>query len=172
MAVTGRPKVELVVTDIERAELERLTNRARVNRSLAFRAKLVLACANGQSNSAVAQAHRTTNQTVGKWRRRFVEDRLDGLYDEPRVGAPRKFSDVAAGLRGYHFHRNHRYPGTHPVARRRFSARPGRASEARGPRHLLGRRAGLRVPARAGGAVRLCSAGSPFRLGRRSQTAR
>ena len=93
MAVTGRPKAELVVTDVERAELVRLTNRGRANRSLAFRAKLVLACADGQTNSAVAQTHRTTNQTVGKWRRRFVEDRLDGLYDEPRVGAPRKFSD-------------------------------------------------------------------------------
>jgi transposase len=95
MAVTGRPKAELVVTDVERAELARLMNRARVSRSLAFRAKLVLACADGQTNSIVARRNRTTNQTVGKWRRRFVEFRLDGLYDEPRVGAPRKFSDDA-----------------------------------------------------------------------------
>lgn len=69
MAVTGRPEVELVVNEVERAELVRLTNRSRVNRSLAFRAKLVLACADGQTNSAVAQTHRTTDQTVGKWRR-------------------------------------------------------------------------------------------------------
>jgi transposase len=93
MAITGRPKAELVVSDAERAELVRLMNRTRVNRNLAFRAKLVLACADGQSNSIVARTHRTTNQTVGKWRRRFVDLRLDGLYDEPRVGAPRKFSD-------------------------------------------------------------------------------
>lgn len=93
MAITGRPKADLVVTELERAELIRLTNRARVNRNIAFRAKLVLACADGQTNSAVALMHRTTNQTVGKWRNRFVEYRLDGLYDEPRVGAPRKFSD-------------------------------------------------------------------------------
>jgi transposase len=84
-----------VVTDVERAELVRLMNRARVSRNLAFRAKLVLACADGQTNSIVARRHRTTNQTVGKWRRRFVDFRLDGLYDEPRVGAPRKFSDDA-----------------------------------------------------------------------------
>lgn len=45
------------------------------------------------TNSAVASSFRTTNQTVGKWRKRFVEDRLDGLYDEPRVGAPRTISD-------------------------------------------------------------------------------
>jgi transposase len=95
MAITGRPKAELVVTDIERSELARLLNRARVNRNLAFRAKLILVCADGETNSTVAQRLRTTNHTVGKWRRRFVEHRLDGLYDEPRVGAPRKFSDEA-----------------------------------------------------------------------------
>jgi len=89
----GRPKAALVLSEEERAELNRLSNRARVNRGLAFRAKLVLACADGESSSAVARKHRTTDQTVGKWRRRFVEHRLDGLYDEPRVGAPRKYSD-------------------------------------------------------------------------------
>jgi len=93
MAIIGRPKATLVLSEAERVELVRLSNRARVNRGLAFRAKLVLACADGQTSSAVARTHRTTNQTVGKWRRRFVEQRLDGLYDEPRVGAPRKYSD-------------------------------------------------------------------------------
>jgi transposase len=83
---------ELVLTDGEREELVRLTRRAKVNRSLAFRAKIVLACAAG-SNSMVAHSLRTTNQTVGKWRRRFVEQRMAGLYDEPRVGAPRTISD-------------------------------------------------------------------------------
>jgi transposase len=71
----------------------RLTKRARVNRDLAFRAKLILACGDELSNTAVARQHRTTNATVGKWRRRFIESRLDGLYDEPRVGGPRSISD-------------------------------------------------------------------------------
>src|SRR5580693_4916152 len=93
MPRTGRPKVELVVTDEERAELRRLTKRAHVNRHVAFRARLVLACADEASNTAVARRHRTTDQTVGKWRRRFIESRLDGLYDEPRVGGPRTISD-------------------------------------------------------------------------------
>ncbi len=84
----------LVVTDDERTELERLTKRARVNRALAFRARLVLACVEEATNTAVARRHRTTNATVGKWRRRFIEGRLDGLYDEPRVGAPRRISDT------------------------------------------------------------------------------
>jgi transposase/transposase-like protein len=93
MAKTGRPKVELVVSDDERAELLRLTKRAHVNRHVAFRARLVLACADEASNTLVARRHRTTNQTVGKWRRRFIESRLEGLYDEPRVGGPRTISD-------------------------------------------------------------------------------
>jgi transposase len=93
MPITGRPKAELVLSQPEREELVRLTKRARVSRGLAFRAKLILACADGANNSTVARVHRTSNQTVCKWRRRFVEQRLDGLYDEPRVGAPRKYSD-------------------------------------------------------------------------------
>ena len=93
MAKIGRPKLELLVSDNERAELGRLARRAHVNRHVAFRARLVLACADESSNTAVARRHRTTNQTVGKWRRRFIESRLDGLYDERRVGGPRTVSD-------------------------------------------------------------------------------
>ncbi len=94
MATRGRPKIELVISEEERAELKRLVQRARVNRNLAFRARLVLACADGQSDTMVARQHRTTNQTVGKWRKRFIEHRFAGLYDEPRAGAPRKLSDA------------------------------------------------------------------------------
>jgi transposase len=94
MANIGRPKKPLVVTEDERDALVRLTKRARVNRSLAFRARLVLACAEGETNSDVARRCRTTNATVGKWRSRFIERRLDGIYDEPRVGAPRRITDA------------------------------------------------------------------------------
>ena len=90
MPITGRPKAALVMTDDERRALMRLTTRARANRSLAFRARLVLACADGATNTAVARRYRTTNATVGLWRQRFVD-----LYDEPRVGAPRTISDEA-----------------------------------------------------------------------------
>lgn len=93
MPKIGRPKAELVVTDVERTELVRLTKRAHVNRSLAFRARLVLACIDAPTDIAVARRYRTTNATVGKWRTRFIASRLDGLYDEPRVGAPRTISD-------------------------------------------------------------------------------
>lgn len=93
MPIIGRPKTRLVVTDDERRALMRLTKRARANRLLAFRARLVLACADGVANTAVARRYRTTNATVGKWRQRFIERGLDGMYDEPRVGAPRTISD-------------------------------------------------------------------------------
>ena len=93
MATIGRPKAALVISGAERIELIRLTKRAHVNRALAFRARLVLACADHVPNTVVARRYRTTNATVGKWRKRFVDDRLDGLYDEPRVGAPRTISD-------------------------------------------------------------------------------
>jgi transposase len=94
MKPTGRPKAPLVLSADERAELARLAQRTRVNRNLAFRAKLVLACADASTSSTeVARRYRTSNQTVCKWRKRFVERRLEGLFDEPRVGAPRKISD-------------------------------------------------------------------------------
>ncbi len=93
MKIVGRPKAPLVLSVDERDELIRLTRRAQVNRRLAFRAKVVLACADGTSSADAARRCRTSNQTVCKWRKRFVESRLDGLFDEPRVGAPRKISD-------------------------------------------------------------------------------
>lgn len=91
----GRPKAALIVSDDERHTLERLVKRAQVNRQVAFRARLILACADGTANNVVARRYRTTNATVGKWRSRFIASRLDGLYDEPRVGAPRTIGDDA-----------------------------------------------------------------------------
>ena len=95
MAKIGRPRAEVVITDGERTELRRLTKRAHVNRAVAFRARVVLACADDVTDKAVACRLRTTKTTVAKWRVRFNARRLAGLYDEPRVGAPRTVSDDA-----------------------------------------------------------------------------
>jgi transposase/transposase-like protein len=94
MAKIGRPRAEVVLTDEERLTVMRLTKRSRVNRAVAFRARIVLACVEA-SDTVVARRLRVTKTTVAKWRSQFVEHRLAGLYDEPRVGAPRTITDEA-----------------------------------------------------------------------------
>src|SRR5688572_4130454 len=81
MANRGRLTVSVTVSPSERT-------------TLALGAQIVLACATGHSNSEIATELRITRQTVGWWRRRFVQKRLDGLVDEPRPGAPRGISDA------------------------------------------------------------------------------
>jgi transposase len=90
---TGRPKQALVLTEEERARLESMAHRARSQPLLARRARVVLACGEGLDNQAVARKLRCSLGMVGKWRARFLKQRLEGLYDEPRPGAPRKVSD-------------------------------------------------------------------------------
>ena len=90
---TGRPKQPLIVSEEERERLESLAHRARTQALLARRARVVLACAEGFDNKTVAKRLRCSLGMVGKWRSRFLEARLEGLYDEPRPGAPRKVSD-------------------------------------------------------------------------------
>jgi len=77
----------------ERAALERLAARARSARHLAFRARIVLRAADGESDVAIARALRCSRTTVHVWRVRFADMRVDGLHDEPRPGAPRKIDD-------------------------------------------------------------------------------
>ena len=89
----GRPKAALVLTAEELRELTSLSHRSRSAPGLARRARIVLACAEGHDNKVVAKRSRVTPGTVSKWRSRFLRDRVVGLYDEPRPGAPRKISD-------------------------------------------------------------------------------
>jgi transposase len=84
---------DLALTDAERETLEGWARRPKTAQALALRARIVLACAEGMSNMDVSRQLRTSPPTVTKWRRRFVSDRLEGLSDEPRPGAPRKITD-------------------------------------------------------------------------------
>ena len=79
MAGRGRPVAEVVLTDDERETLQRWARRAKSSQALALRCRIVLGCAEGKSNKQVAAEVGVWPQTVGKWRRRFVERRLDGL---------------------------------------------------------------------------------------------
>src|SRR3990170_1249935 len=90
----GRAKPLLVLTGDERETLERWARRPTTAQALAQRARIVLRCATGQPNQAVARDVGVTRLTVGRWRQRFVTQRLDGLLDEPRPGAPRKITDA------------------------------------------------------------------------------
>jgi transposase len=85
---TGRRKSDLVLTEPERVQLTRWARRARTAQFLALRARIVLRCAEGGTNKQVAAELGIAQATVNRWRARFVEDRLDGLADEPRPGRP------------------------------------------------------------------------------------
>jgi transposase len=91
----GRPIPTLQLSREERETLERWVRRPTSAQALCLRARIVLACAQGRSNTQVAQQMRLSQPTVGKWRGRFVARRLDGLLDEPRPGAPRTIGDAA-----------------------------------------------------------------------------
>lgn len=90
----GRPKSPLVLDDEERTKLQTWASRPTSAQRLATRARIVLACAEGLDNKDVAARFHLNTATVGKWRKRFLEGRLDGLADEPRPGAPRKITDA------------------------------------------------------------------------------
>jgi transposase len=84
----------LVLSEDERRTLENWVKRRSTAQGLAVRARIVLACAQGGSNLAVAARLGVNRKTVGRWRARFLAGRLDGLRDEPRPGVPRTITDA------------------------------------------------------------------------------
>ena len=90
----GRPTPPVVLTVKERYTLERWARGRKTERALAQRARIVLACAAGRTNASIGATAGVTRQTVGRWRRRFVHGRLQGLLDVPRPGAPRRITDA------------------------------------------------------------------------------
>jgi len=84
----------LTVTDDERAKLDAWVRRPKTAQRLALRSRIILAAAAGRTNTAIAADLRVTLPTVGKWRQRFLDKRLEGLTDEPRPGPPRTITDA------------------------------------------------------------------------------
>ena len=89
----GRPTAPLVLSAEERAYLERQIRRHRVARSLSERCRIILRCSDGLTSKDVAMELGHHEHTVGKWRRRFLKHRCEGLLDEARPGRPRTIDD-------------------------------------------------------------------------------
>lgn len=89
----GRPPTTVTLTDDERQHLNTLARRSRSAPQLARRARIILACADGQPTTGIARRLHVSATTVCKWRTRFLRDRIDGLADEARPGAPRRITD-------------------------------------------------------------------------------
>ena len=95
MARRGRKRVSLTWTDEEREALGRLVRRRKTSQQLARRARAIRLCAEGLANRDVASRVGVHEATICAWRKRFLDRRLEALYDDPRPGAPRKGSDEA-----------------------------------------------------------------------------
>ena len=91
--LTGRPKPALQLTVDERTQLKSLAASRSLPYALVCRARVVLWSAEGQSNTEIAERLGWAKVTVGKWRQRFLEQRVAGLYDELRPGRPRSIAD-------------------------------------------------------------------------------
>ncbi|WP_407166468.1 IS630 family transposase [Bradyrhizobium sp. ORS 111] len=92
--VMGRRFAPLELTEVECAELTSLASRRSTAQGLAQRARIILASADGEQSKIVAARLGIDPDTVGKWRRRFAEHRLEGLRDGPRSGTPRTIEDA------------------------------------------------------------------------------
>lgn len=90
----GRPVATIILSKEERDKLEELTRRRKTSQDMALRARIILMCGDGLSNGEIVHSLRVSYPTVGKWRKRFAADRLNGLGDMPRPGQPRKITDA------------------------------------------------------------------------------
>ena len=92
---TGRPKATLTISSEERVHLLAITRSRSLSAALTLRAKIVVACERESSNAVVSTQLGVGPHTIGKWRNRFITDRIEGLYDEMRSGRPRTVEDEA-----------------------------------------------------------------------------
>ena len=89
----GRPAAPISLDAEEKNQLLGVARSRSLPHGIVRRAQIVLACAEGESNTAIAERMGVSNITVGKWRRRYRERGLEGLHDELRAGRPRTHED-------------------------------------------------------------------------------
>ena len=109
--------VEVVLSDEEREFLEAHVRRHKAPRSLSDRCRIILLCAEGLRSREVAERTGVHEHTVGKWRRRFAERRIEGLSDEYRSG-PAPHRDGRQGGRGGGADGDHDAEGVSTVAKK------------------------------------------------------
>src|SRR5712692_11096678 len=95
--MAGRSGFVIELSGEERAELERRVACYTLPHKVVQRAKMILYAADGQSNAEIARRLETAADVVGRWRKRFFEERLAGLADRERAGRPRRFPPGAGG---------------------------------------------------------------------------
>lgn len=93
MSVGGRPKEPLVLSELQREELESVARSRSLPHGLVRRAKIILLSSNGLTNKAIGERIGMSNWMVGEWRKRYLRQGVTGLYDEPRPGGPRSIED-------------------------------------------------------------------------------
>jgi putative transposase len=113
----GRPLAALTLAPQEREELVSITRSRSTPQALATRARIVLLAADGHSNTAIAERLGLSHPTVGIWRRRYLTQRLPGLYDEPRPGGPRSIRDEQVAALIHKTLRSQPKDGTHWTCR-------------------------------------------------------
>lgn len=89
----GRALPELTLSDDERSQLLAIARSRSMPHGIVRRAEIVLASADGETNKAIAQRLKLNQLTVGKWRRRYLDEGIEGLHDELRSGRPRSLDD-------------------------------------------------------------------------------
>ena len=87
------------LSEVERSKLSLIASRPKTSQRDALRARIVLEAAAGGRNVDIARKLGVSNVTVGKWRSRFAIERLAGLVDAPRSGAPRQIADEKVEIR-------------------------------------------------------------------------
>ena len=95
--MAGRSGYVIVLSGEERAELERRVACYTLPHKVVVRAKMILYAAEGEPTAEIARRLETAPRVVGRWRKRFFEERLAGLEDRERAGRPRRFPPGAGG---------------------------------------------------------------------------